>query len=188
MATGRRYKPRPMPGDDYTDFVLRDVATTGWKVHARITVFAPAQEVLSRIHAAVGVVESVDDHTSVLVTGAESLEIVAVYIGMLGLDFHVDGPPGTRHSTSKPSATATSAPSADTFSTTANRAAPAPCARSVPIAVPSPSHGASAVPASARRRTRSAVLRASQKGGVARFDFFRQAQVARCRGRRCGLG
>jgi predicted DNA-binding transcriptional regulator YafY len=94
MATGRRYQPRPMPGDDYTDFVLRDVASTGWKVHARITVFAPAEEVLSRIHAAVGVVESVDDSTSVLVTGGESLEIVAVYIGMLGLDFHVDGPPG----------------------------------------------------------------------------------------------
>ena len=94
MATGRRYQPRPMPADDYTDFVLRDVATTGWKVHARITVFAPAQEVLSRIHAAVGIVESVDDSTSVLVTGADSLEIIAVYIGMLGLDFHVDGPPG----------------------------------------------------------------------------------------------
>jgi len=29
----------------------------------------------------------------VLITGGESLEIVAVYIGMLGLDFHVDGPP-----------------------------------------------------------------------------------------------
>jgi predicted DNA-binding transcriptional regulator YafY len=97
MATGRRFRPRPMPGDDYTDFVLRDVATTGWKVHARITVFAPAQEVLSRIHAAVGVVESVDDNTSVLVTGADSLEIVAVYIGMLGLDFHVDGPPELVH-------------------------------------------------------------------------------------------
>ena len=83
-----------MPGDNYTDFVLRDVASTGWKVHTRITVFAPAAEVLSRIHAAVGVVESVDDSTCVLVTGGESLEIVAVYIGMLGLDFHVDGPPG----------------------------------------------------------------------------------------------
>jgi predicted DNA-binding transcriptional regulator YafY len=93
MATGRRYQPRPMPADDYTDFVLRDVATTGWQVHARITVFAPAHEVLSRIHAAVGIVESVDDSTSVLVTGADSLEIIAVYIGMLGLDFHVDGPP-----------------------------------------------------------------------------------------------
>lgn len=92
MATGRKYKPRPMPGDDYTDFVLRDVATTGWKVHARITVFASAEEVLSRIHAAVGIVESVDDETCVLITGAESLEVVAVYIGMLGLDFQVTAP------------------------------------------------------------------------------------------------
>jgi predicted DNA-binding transcriptional regulator YafY len=93
MATGRRYQPRPMPEGDYTDFVLRDVASTGWKVHARITVFASAEEVLSRIHAAVGIVESVDESTSVLITGAESLEVVAVYIGMLGLDFHVTAPP-----------------------------------------------------------------------------------------------
>lgn len=92
MATGRKYKPRPMPGDDYTDFVLRDVASTGWKVHARITVFASAEEVLSRIHAAVGIVESVDENTCVLITGAESLEVVAVYIGMLGLDFQVTAP------------------------------------------------------------------------------------------------
>ncbi|WP_328325962.1 WYL domain-containing protein [Kribbella sp. NBC_00382] len=94
MATGRRYKARPMPEDDYMDFVLRDVASTGWKVHARITVFASADEVLSRIHAAVGIVEPVDDNTCVLITGAESLEVVAVYIGMLGLDFQVTAPPG----------------------------------------------------------------------------------------------
>ncbi|MFC0627829.1 helix-turn-helix transcriptional regulator [Kribbella deserti] len=93
MPTGQRFKPTPLPGEDYTNFVLRDVATTGWKVHARITVFASAEEVLSRIHAAVGVVESVDESTCVLVTGADSMEVVAVYIGMLGLDFQVTEPP-----------------------------------------------------------------------------------------------
>lgn len=93
IPTGRRYQPRPLPGEDYTTFVLRNVASTGWKVHARITVFASAEEVLSRIHAAVGIVESIDESTCVLVTGADSLEVVAVYIGMLGLDFHVTGPP-----------------------------------------------------------------------------------------------
>ncbi|TDO55092.1 putative DNA-binding transcriptional regulator YafY [Kribbella sp. VKM Ac-2571] len=93
MATGRRYQPRPMADGEYIDFVLHDVASAGWKAHARITVYAPAQEVLSRIHAAVGIVESVDDDTCILVTGADSLETIAVYIGMLGLDFHVDGPP-----------------------------------------------------------------------------------------------
>jgi predicted DNA-binding transcriptional regulator YafY len=93
MATGRRYKPRPMPAEDYTDFVLRDVASTGWKVHARMTIFASAEEVLSRIHAAVGIVEAIDDNTCVLITGAESLEVVAVYIGMLGIDFQVADQP-----------------------------------------------------------------------------------------------
>ena len=90
---GPRFTPRPLPGGDFTAFVLREVAFAGWNVHARITVDAPAAEVLARINPAVGVVESVDATTSVLVTGADTIEIVAVYIGMLGLDFHVDAPP-----------------------------------------------------------------------------------------------
>jgi predicted DNA-binding transcriptional regulator YafY len=91
--SNRRFTPQPLPGEDYTTFLLRDVSSTGWKVHARITVFAPAEEVLARINATVGVVEKIDDHTCVLVTGADSIEIVAVYIGMLGIDFHVSEPP-----------------------------------------------------------------------------------------------
>jgi predicted DNA-binding transcriptional regulator YafY len=91
--TGRVFTPVPLPDEDYTAFVLRDVAATGWKVHARITVLAPATDVLARINAAVGVVEPLDDKTCVLVTGADSLETIAVYIGMLGLDFRVTEPP-----------------------------------------------------------------------------------------------
>jgi predicted DNA-binding transcriptional regulator YafY len=87
------FRPDPMPGEDYTAFVLREVAAAGWAVHARITVLAPAAEVVARINPTVGVVESVDDTTSVLVTGADSLEVLAVYIGMLGLEFRVQGPP-----------------------------------------------------------------------------------------------
>jgi predicted DNA-binding transcriptional regulator YafY len=89
----QRFVPDPLPGEDYTAFVLREVAATGWSVHARITVLAPAADVLARINPTVGIVESVDDMTSVLVTGADSLEVLAVYIGMLGLEFRVDGPP-----------------------------------------------------------------------------------------------
>ncbi len=40
----------------------------------------------------VGVVEAVDDDHVVLVTGADSFEIMAVYVGMLGLDFTVETP------------------------------------------------------------------------------------------------
>ncbi|HYI57815.1 MAG TPA: WYL domain-containing protein [Microlunatus sp.] len=90
---GPRFTAGGLPGGDYTAFVLREVAFAGWNVHARIRVDAPAAEVLSRTNPAVGVVEAIDDQTCVLVTGADSVEIIAVYIGMLGLDFFVDGPP-----------------------------------------------------------------------------------------------
>ena len=90
---GRRFTPQPLPGEDYTSFVLREVAFSGWAIHTRIAVDAPAEDVLARINPTVGVVESVDADHCVLVTGGDSVEIIAVYIGMLGLDFHVTGPP-----------------------------------------------------------------------------------------------
>ncbi len=90
---GRRFDPQPLAGEDYTSFVLREVAFSGWLVHTRIAVDAPAEEVLARINPTVGVVESVDPDHCVLVTGGDSVEIIAVYIGMLGLDFHVTEPP-----------------------------------------------------------------------------------------------
>ena len=74
--------------------MVREVARTGWAVHTQIRVHAPAEEVLARINPAVGTVEAVSDTESVLVTGGDSVEVVAVWIGMLGLDFSVTGPPG----------------------------------------------------------------------------------------------
>ncbi|GAA4203748.1 hypothetical protein GCM10022252_61860 [Streptosporangium oxazolinicum] len=61
-------------------------------MHARVTVLAPAETVIARINPAVGVVEAVDSHTSVLVTGADALETIAIYLSMLMMDFRVDGP------------------------------------------------------------------------------------------------
>jgi len=88
---GRPFEPQPFPGD-LTEFVVREVARTGWAVHARLVIDAPADEVIARINPAVGTVEPLDDDHSVLVTGGDSLEVVAVWIGMLGLDFTVQEP------------------------------------------------------------------------------------------------
>jgi predicted DNA-binding transcriptional regulator YafY len=87
---GRRFTPIEFPGD-LTEFVVREVARTGWAVHARIRVDAPADVVLGRINSAVGTVEP-DAGGSVLVTGGDSLEVVAIWISMLGLPFHVTEP------------------------------------------------------------------------------------------------
>ena len=62
-------------------------------MHARIAVDAPAADLLARLNPPVGAVEAVDDTHSVLITGADSVAVIAAYIGMLDLDFTVDAPP-----------------------------------------------------------------------------------------------
>ncbi|MBD8059224.1 WYL domain-containing protein [Cellulomonas sp. JH27-2] len=88
---GRPFRPVDFPGD-LTDFVVREVARTGWAVHARLVIEASADEVIARINPTVGTVEPLPDGRAVLITGGDSLEVVAVWIGMLGLDFTVESP------------------------------------------------------------------------------------------------
>ena len=90
---GGRFVPRPLPSDDLAGWVSRRVATAAWRYRARITVLAPAPAVAERIGPYVGTVTSVDDRTCVLDTGSDSLETMAVYLGLLGFDFRVESPP-----------------------------------------------------------------------------------------------
>ncbi|WP_029931394.1 WYL domain-containing protein [Nocardia otitidiscaviarum] len=92
-AESRHFAPRPLPEADLVAFVLREIASSGWKVHARVTVLAPAETVIARINPTVGVVEPLDDNSCLLLTGADTLETVAVYLSMLMMDFRVDDPP-----------------------------------------------------------------------------------------------
>lgn len=96
MPTRRRFDPQPPPDGGYISFAMRTIATNGWNVHARLRVSEPAEVVLARINPAVGIVEPVDASSCVLVTGADSLDTVAAYIGMLMMDFTVESPPGLR--------------------------------------------------------------------------------------------
>ncbi|MFQ6173408.1 helix-turn-helix transcriptional regulator [Oryzobacter sp. R7] len=93
MRTGRRVTtPTEVPGGDVVAFLMRTVAITGWTVRARLHVHAPAADVLARIHHAVGVVEPRGSDSCVLSTGADSLDTVAAYVGMLRFDFTVESP------------------------------------------------------------------------------------------------
>ena len=92
-AGARVFAPRTLPHDDLVAFVMRHIASTGWRVHARVTVLESAETVIARINPAVGVVEPVDEHSCVLLTGADAMETIAIYLSMLMMDFRVDGPP-----------------------------------------------------------------------------------------------
>jgi predicted DNA-binding transcriptional regulator YafY len=93
IPTGPRFTPRELPEQDVAAYVSRNVSAAAWRYRARVTVHAPAQAVTDRINPAVGTVEPVDDSTCVLHTGADTVETLGVYLGMLGTDFTVTEPP-----------------------------------------------------------------------------------------------
>lgn len=93
VPAGPTFPPREPPGGDVVDYVTRGVASAAWRYRARIVVHAPAGVVTERISPAVGLVEAVDDQRCVLVTGASSVDTIAVHLGLLDLDFEVAEPP-----------------------------------------------------------------------------------------------
>jgi predicted DNA-binding transcriptional regulator YafY len=90
--TGPRFTPRELP-EDVVDRVRRGVSSAGWRHHATVTVHAPAQVITARINAAVGTVEALDARTCRLHTGADTLDSLAVHLGLLGVAFTVTEPP-----------------------------------------------------------------------------------------------
>lgn len=92
IPTGPRFSQRVLP-DDVAAYVSSRVSAAAWRYRARVTVHAPAEVVGERISPAVGVVERVDEHTCVLDTGADTVETLGVYLGLLDADFDVTGPP-----------------------------------------------------------------------------------------------
>ena len=64
-----------------------------WRYRAKVVVHAPANEVAARLTPAVGRVEERDATTCWLHTGSDSLNSLAVHLGLLGVDFEVTDPP-----------------------------------------------------------------------------------------------
>jgi predicted DNA-binding transcriptional regulator YafY len=91
--TGPRFTPREPPDPDIAAYTSRMVSTEVYRYQARCTMHAPAGVVAERIPPTVGVVEPIDEHTCRLDTGANSLEVLAVHIALLGVDFEVHEPP-----------------------------------------------------------------------------------------------
>lgn len=90
--TGPRFTPRELPGGDAAAYVSQRVSSAAWRHYARVTVHAPAAAVAARINPAVGAVEALDADTCLLVTGADTVETLAVHLGLLDFDFEVTGP------------------------------------------------------------------------------------------------
>ncbi|MFC0030870.1 helix-turn-helix transcriptional regulator [Micromonospora chaiyaphumensis] len=90
--TGPRFAARDLPGD-VVDRVRHGVSAAAWRHRATVRVHAPAEVVADRINPAVGTVEPAGDTACLLHTGADRLETIAVWLGLLDLDFTVEDPP-----------------------------------------------------------------------------------------------
>ncbi|MEN3536810.1 YafY family protein [Microbispora sp. ZYX-F-249] len=87
---GPRFAHRDPPGGDVAAYLRRSIGHEIWPYRSRLRVYAPASRVAGRVD---GIVTPVDDDTCVLELASDSLELVALAVGTLGVDFDVESPP-----------------------------------------------------------------------------------------------
>jgi predicted DNA-binding transcriptional regulator YafY len=89
---GPRFTPREAPAEDIGEYVTRNVRAAPMAHHARVVVQAPAAVITERVPRGI-VVEPIDDDTCVVHATANTIEMLALYLGMLDAEFTVTEPP-----------------------------------------------------------------------------------------------
>ncbi|HYL99620.1 MAG TPA: YafY family protein [Blastocatellia bacterium] len=92
MSTGPRFNPRTPPDGDAAAYVSRSVSYAPYTFRAKVTVQAPVDLVAERVPPTAGVLEAIDDKSCTLHTGANSLDILAMHLALIGVDFEVHEP------------------------------------------------------------------------------------------------
>jgi predicted DNA-binding transcriptional regulator YafY len=89
---GVRFAARTLPGDDPAAYVASNLKQMPTRWQARVTLHAPAEEMSARQYLW-GTVEPLGEQTCTYRTSDDSLDWLAMRIGMLGVDFEVHEPP-----------------------------------------------------------------------------------------------
>src|SRR3954451_7929367 len=91
-STGVRFEPRRLPAKDPAAYVAQSLSSAPSRYEARVTVQAPAAELRSRRWLG-GTIEEIDADRSLLRTGDDNLDWLAMRIAMLGCEYEVHEPP-----------------------------------------------------------------------------------------------
>jgi len=92
--TGVRSRPADPP--DAARFVSEGVSLGPYRWRAKVLLRAPVAMVTELVPATVGVVEDVDGEQCLFVSGADSLDAMALHLALLGVPFTVLEPPELR--------------------------------------------------------------------------------------------
>ena len=93
VVAGHRTAARELSDEEITALVSRGVPPAARRYRTRVTILAPAAAIAERIGPWVGTLEPIDASTCTLDTGADDLDILAVHLGLLNVDFIVTEPP-----------------------------------------------------------------------------------------------
>jgi predicted DNA-binding transcriptional regulator YafY len=89
--TGQRSPPREPPDGDVVAWFSRQMSSM-WRYQAKIKLHAPI-DALQSFGPGNGILEALDDRTTLLHVGGESLTMLAAAMGFYGVDFEVLEPP-----------------------------------------------------------------------------------------------
>jgi predicted DNA-binding transcriptional regulator YafY len=87
---GPRFTHREPPDGDVAAYLRRTIGHDIWPYYSRLRIHAPASQVTGRVD---GIVTPIDDHTCLLELASDSLDLIALVVGMLDIDFDVESPP-----------------------------------------------------------------------------------------------
>jgi predicted DNA-binding transcriptional regulator YafY len=93
MSPGARFSPRPITDEEVEALISRGVPPEARRHQARVVVHMPADRLSQRVGPWIGTITPIDETSCTLTTGAERIEELAVYLGLLDADFSVTEPP-----------------------------------------------------------------------------------------------
>jgi predicted DNA-binding transcriptional regulator YafY len=93
LTPAARFMARPIPGGDLAAYVSRQVSSDQYAFRALVLLHAPIERIAERVSPCNGSLEAIDGQRCLLQTGGHSLDALAMWIAMLGVDFEVRDPP-----------------------------------------------------------------------------------------------
>jgi predicted DNA-binding transcriptional regulator YafY len=93
LSPGPRFTPRKPPAKDLATYVAKSVSYEPHPYRATVVLFAPLKEIGSRVPRNAGQLEPVDNDSCRIRFGAHSLDMLAFYIVMIGVEFRIEEPP-----------------------------------------------------------------------------------------------